>query len=124
MDALATARLKKQRREARQKRAAAAKLAAARRAAEKREAARREAQARQLGGTARDGGEANKAMPFVATAAIAALIILGLALVPAYAVPWHRMSIALQDHREQFAVVGGMTLLGAGLFFALTFLGQ
>ena len=29
-----------------------------------------------------------------------------------------------QDHREHFAVVGGMTLLGTGLFFALTFLGQ
>jgi hypothetical protein len=63
-------------------------------------------------------------MPFVATAALAALIILGLALVPAYVVPWHRMSVALEDHREQFAVVGTTALLGAGVVFVLTFLGK
>ncbi len=65
-----------------------------------------------------------EAVPFVAAATIAALLILGLALVPAYAVPWYRMSVVLEDHREQFAVAGAMTLLGAAVFLSLTFLGQ
>ena len=65
-----------------------------------------------------------EAVPFVAAAAVAALLIIGLALVPAYVVPWYRMSIVLEDHREQFAVVGAMTLLGAAVFLSLTFLGQ
>jgi outer membrane biosynthesis protein TonB len=119
-------RLKKQRR--------ATRLAAAKRAAEARrsEAARRLARARQIratssperGGGVAASGSVREAVPFVAAATIAALFILGLALVPAYAVPWHRVSIALEDHREHFAVAGGMTLLGAGLFIMLTFLGQ
>ena len=115
----------------RQRRAAAAtRRVAASRAAEarKREAARREARARQLSRTPREGGEANEAareaVPIVAAAIIAALLILGLALVPAYAVPWYRMSVVLEDHREQFAVVGGMTLLGTAVFLSLTFLGR
>jgi hypothetical protein len=65
-----------------------------------------------------------EAVPFVAAAVIAALLILGLALVPAYVVPWYRVSIVLEDHREQFALVGAMTLLGAAVFLSLTFLGQ
>ena len=77
---------------------------------------------------AREGRGANEAvseaMPFVTAATIAGLLILGLALVPAYVVPWYRMSIVLEDHREQLAVVAGMPLLGAAVFLALTFLGQ
>ena len=64
------------------------------------------------------------AMPFVAAAAVAALLIIGLALVPAYVVPWYRVSIVLEDHREQFAVVGAATLLGIAVFLSLTFLSQ
>ena len=63
-------------------------------------------------------------MSLVAAAAFAGLLIIGLALVPAYVVPWHRMSIVLEDHREQFAAVGATTLLGAAVFLSLTFLGQ
>jgi hypothetical protein len=118
-------RLKKQRRAV-----AATRRAAARRAAEarKREAARRDQRGQQPWSTASDGRGANKAvldsMPFVAAAAVAALLILGLALVPAYAVPWYRMSVVLEDHREQFAVVGAMTLLGIAVFLSLTLLSQ
>ncbi len=45
-------------------------------------------------------------MPFVAAATVAALLILGLALVPAYVVPWYRMSVVLEDHREHFTARG------------------
>jgi hypothetical protein len=55
-------------------------------------------------------------------ATIAALLILGLALVPAYVVPWYRMSIVLENHRQHFTLVGGMTLLSVGVFFALILL--
>jgi hypothetical protein len=66
-----------------------------------------------------------EAVPILATMTIAALLILGLALVPAYAVPWHRMSIALEAHREQVAVVGAGTFLAAAaVFLSLTFLGH
>jgi hypothetical protein len=117
------ARLKKQRREARRR--AATKLAATKLAAEQREAAR-DARTRRFLTSPRGGGAGeavSMAMSFVVAATVAALVILGLALVPAYVVPWYRMSIALDDHREQFAVMGGMVLVGAGLFFALIFLG-
>ena len=63
-------------------------------------------------------------MPFVAAATVAALFILGLALVPAYVVPWYRMAVVLEDHREQFALAGAVTLLGAAVFLSLTLLGQ
>ena len=68
------------------------------------------------------GESARKVVPFVAAAAVAALFVLGLGLVPAYVVPWYRMSVVLEDHRQQFAFVGGMALLASGIFFALTFL--
>lgn len=61
-------------------------------------------------------------MPFVAAGTIAALLILGLGFVPAYAIPWYRISMVLEYHRQQFTFVGGMGLLGAIVFFALTFL--
>jgi hypothetical protein len=61
-------------------------------------------------------------VPFVVAATIAALLILGLALVPAYVVPWYRMSMVLESHRQHFTLVGGMTLLSAGVFFALILL--
>ena len=119
-------KLKKQRRQARR----AARLAAAKRAAKNRE---RDAGFEEgLGGqqasegTGSSGFAANEsarqALPFVVAAAVAALIILGLGLVPAYVVPWYRMSMVLEDHRQQFTFVGGMALLGAGIFLALTFL--
>jgi hypothetical protein len=83
---------------------------------------------RQLSTMAREDGGANEAvreaMPFVTAATIAGLLILGLALVPAYVVPWYRMSMVLEDHRGQLAVVGGMPLLAAAVVLVLTFRGQ
>jgi hypothetical protein len=66
--------------------------------------------------------EDTAAVPFVTAATIAALLILGLALVPAQVVPWYRASIALDDHRGHLTLVAGMGLIGAAVFFALTFL--
>ena len=115
--------MKKQRRAV-----AATRRAAARRAAEarKREAARRDQRGQQPWSTASDGRGAieavREAAPFVAAVAVAALLIMGLALVPAYVVPWYRVSIVLEDHREQFAVVGAATLLGVAVFLSLTVL--
>lgn len=118
-------KLKKQRRQARR----AARIAAAKRAAKNRE--RDAALGEDFGGQSASEGtgssgflanESRKALPFVVVAAVAALIILGLGLVPAYVVPWYRMSMVLEDHRQQFTFVGGMALLGAGIFLALTFL--
>lgn len=112
------ARLKKQRREARRKQAAA-RLAAATRAAEKRELARRDASTR-VAWDAADGDRA--ALPFVGAATVAALIILGIGLVPAQVVPWYRMSVALENHREHLTLGAGIALLGAAISFALTLL--
>jgi hypothetical protein len=113
------ARLKKrnQRREARMR--AAAKLAAASRAAGKRELARRDARTR-VAWDAADGDGA--ALPFVAAATLAALIILGIGLVPAQVVPWYRMSVALENHRDHLALAAGIALLGVAISFALTLL--
>jgi hypothetical protein len=61
-----------------------------------------------------------RAFPFIAAAAVGGLLILAFGLVPTYVVPWQRVSIVLEDHREHFALVGGMALLGAGIFLVLT----
>jgi hypothetical protein len=84
-----------------------------------REAARREARMGRVWDTA---PEDTAVVPLVAAATLAALIILGLALVPAQVVPWYRVSVALEDHRGHLTLVAGMGLLGAAVVFALTFL--
>jgi hypothetical protein len=61
-----------------------------------------------------------RAFPFIAAAAVAGLLILAFGLVPTYVVPWYRVAIVLEDHREHFAFVGGMALLSAGIFLVLT----
>ena len=62
------------------------------------------------------------AVPFVAAATVGLMLILGLAFLPAYVVPRHRMSAALVDHRGHFTLVAGMALLSAAVLFAVTFL--
>ena len=61
-------------------------------------------------------------MPIVLAATVAALLVLGLGLVPEYVVTRHRMSAVLEDHRGHFTLVAGMALLGSAVFFALSFL--
>ena len=111
------ARLKKQQREARQK-SAAARLAAAG-AAQKSPLAQRDARIR-VPLDAADGDRA--ALPFVVAATVAALIIFGIGLVPARAVPSYRMSVALETHRGHVALAACITLLVAAISFTLTVL--
>ena len=45
--------------------------------------------------------------------------MLGLAIMPAKAVPWHRASQILEDRRDELAIIGAMSLVGTMLFFVL-----
>jgi hypothetical protein len=84
------------------------------------------ARARRLEGSemARDGGMAagsplREALPFVAAATLAALLL----LIPAYVVPRERMSDVLEGHAAQFTLAVGMAFILVALFFTLRFLG-
>jgi type IV secretory pathway VirB10-like protein len=111
------ARLKKQRREARRR---AAKIAAATRAAKARklEAARRDARAPERWDSA---SEKSTPALFLAAATIAALVILGIGLVPTSVVPSYRMAIELENHRGHFTLAAA-ALMGAAISVALTLL--
>lgn len=45
--------------------------------------------------------------------------LLGLALVPAYAVPWYRVARALEDRRGEIVLMGALGLFLAAAFFLL-----
>lgn len=100
---------RKAERTARAKRAAAKKLAAAHR--------RERAQAAPLAtaGTT----SSNWGLPFLLVVFSAALLMLGLALMPARAVPWSRASRVLEDRRDEFGVMGAMGLVATFVFFLL-----
>jgi hypothetical protein len=73
---------------------------------------------------ARDSGIAasspfREALPFVAAATLAALLL----LIPAYVVPRDRMSDVLEGHAAHFTIAAGMAFIGVALFFALRLLG-
>jgi hypothetical protein len=59
------------------------------------------------------------ARPFLVAAFGAALLMLGLALTPARAVPWSRAARALSDRRDELGVLGVMSLFATMLFFLL-----
>lgn len=59
------------------------------------------------------------AIPYLIVAFGLGLLLLGLALTPATAVPWSRASRVLEDRREEFAVLGGMGLVATVFFFLL-----
>jgi hypothetical protein len=59
------------------------------------------------------------AAPYLLAAFGAALLLLGLALTPATAVPWHRAGRILEDRREEFAVLGATGLVATVFFFLL-----
>jgi Flp pilus assembly protein TadB len=71
-------------------------------------------------GIAGDGGSSSSNMaPFVGVVFLLALVVLTLGLVPAYLVPWYRLSIVLEEYGRQFALAGGMAVLATGLFFLM-----
>lgn len=96
-----------------------ARAAQARRAkkAEKVAAAQRRARALTQLSTGRNSSSA--ALPFLFVAFAVALIMLGLALTPAWAVPWSRASRALEDRRDELGVIGAMSLVATLIFFLL-----
>lgn len=59
------------------------------------------------------------ALPFLLVAFTAALLMLGLALTPARAVPWSRASRVLEDRRDEIGVIGAMSLVATMVFFLL-----
>lgn len=59
------------------------------------------------------------AVPYLIVAFGAALLLLGLAVMPAAAVPWSRGSRILEDRREEFAVLGAIGLVATVFFFLL-----
>jgi hypothetical protein len=75
-------------------------------------------------GFATDGeSSSKKTAPLVGMAFLLALVVLTLGLVPAYLVPWYRMSMVLEEHRQQFTWVGGMAVLATGILFLMVVLG-
>jgi hypothetical protein len=95
----------------------AARIARTQRLAVQRSVATSSVRRRVLSSSAADGS--GSALPFLVVAFGAALLLFGLALTPARAVPWHRASRALEDRRDELAVIGGMSLVGTLLFFLL-----
>ena len=97
-------------------RAARAKAAAAKKA----EAARRRERAQDaLVSAASNSPSSSWGLPFILIAFSTALVLLGLALMPARAVPWSRASRVLDDRRDEFGVIGAMGLVATVVFFLL-----
>lgn len=96
-------------RAARAKRIAAAKLAVAHR--------RERAQTQLTAGS--DTTSSSWGLPFLLAVFGAALLMLGLAVTPARAVPWSRASRVLEDRRDEFGVMGAMGLVATFVFFLL-----
>ena len=122
--AAAAARRRQAARAARAERAERAREAAQRRRAARLAAAKRAAasQRRLTSGPAAatpTSSEAStpNAAPFLLAGLFGAIFLLGLALTPAHAVPWSRASRALDDRREEIAVLGGMGLFATALLF-------
>jgi hypothetical protein len=91
-----------------------------------RSAALKKAQQRELEAATRASQQAGlgtprspttKAAPFLLAGLFGAVLLLGLALTPARAVPSSRASRALEDRREEIAALGAMGLFATGLLF-------
>ena len=111
-------------------RAKAAKRAKAEKRAAKRKAARARhrivqtpeqirAQPPPLAAGASGTGSSPVALPILLLALISAVVMLGLAMTPTRAVPWSRASHALEDHRDEFGVIGFFALVATMVFFVL-----
>ncbi len=61
----------------------------------------------------------NSGLPFLLVAFSLALVLLGLALTPAWAVPWRRGAHALEEHREELGVMGATGVVATVVFFLL-----
>ena len=61
----------------------------------------------------------NSGLPFLLVAFSLALVLLGLALTPAWAVPWRRGARALEERREELGVMGATGVVATVVFFLL-----
>lgn len=106
--------------EARRAQRKAARVARARRsAAKKLAAAHRRERAQPSIVTAGGTPSSGSAIPFLLVTFSAVLLILGLALTPAWAVPWGRASRALEARREELGIIGATGLVATLVFFLL-----
>jgi hypothetical protein len=109
----------------------AAQLAARKRAAAKLAARKRAREAKPLTvtpraqpGASRSAGFSDpesgtsQALPFLLAGLLAGALLLGVALAPARAVP-SRYSRALDDRRQELALLGALGLVATGFFFLL-----
>ena len=97
-------------------RAARAKAVAAKKA----QAVRRRERAQDaLVAASSDTPSSSWGLPFILIGFSIALALLGLALMPARAVPWSRASRVLDDRRDEFGVIGAMGLVATVVFFLL-----
>ena len=64
-----------------------------------------------------ESGTSN-ALPFLLAGLLAGVLLLGMALTPARAVP-SRVSRALDDRRQELALLGALGLVATGFFFLL-----
>ena len=106
----------------------AAKLAAIKRAREaKREAKPVVVAPRAQTGSSKNAGFSDTesgtstALPFLLVGLLAGVLLLGVALTPARAVP-SRVSRALDDRRQELALLGASGLVATGFFFLLAML--
>ena len=101
---------------AKRERAAARKQQAALLRAHARE---RRAEQTRLSGPVAGSEPSVSALPFRVVAFGLSLAFLGLALTPAWAVPWGRASRALEERRDELGVIGAAGLVATVLFFLL-----
>jgi hypothetical protein len=98
-------------RAARAKAAAAKKLAAAQR--------RDRARAKDVLAAGDGSPSSNSGLPFLVAAFSMALVLFGLALTPAWAVPWRRGARVLEARREELGVMGATGVVATVVFFLL-----
>lgn len=88
-------------------------------AADKLAPVRRSEEARTPLAAVSDTSPSGWGVPFLLAAFGAGLLLLGLAVTPARAVPWSRVSRALDDRRDELGVMGAMGLAASLVFFLL-----
>ena len=113
----AAAKRRAKRRAARAARARAAQARAA--AATKLAAAHRSERAKDVLSAGSTGSSSSSGLPFLLVAFSFALVLLGLALTPVWAVPWRRGARALEEHREELGVMGATGIVATMVFFLL-----
>jgi hypothetical protein len=69
-------------------------------------------------------GDSSSVVPILALTTLGALLVLGLGLIPAIAVPRSRLSAVLEEHHGHFTLLGGVVLYGVAVAFMLILLAK